>query len=180
MADQSTNTTINDNTLMIYLQKRSIPVLHEMVYFYQAIAAANRYPLPKGSGTQMTFNGWQRIAAASSVLAEQSGNSATTLSSRKVNVTIKSYGRAVKFSDLFEYTSILNVKEGALTELEQSAALTIDNDVQRAVFKDDITQVGEFSTTKLLSAFMSPRPNSCLRSCRLLLRPSVRTRVLVL
>jgi N4-gp56 family major capsid protein len=147
---------------MIYLQKRAIATLHEAVWFYQMVAPENKYPLPSGSGTQMTFNGWQRIAAPSAVLAEASGNSAVALSSRKVNVTIQSYGRSVKFTDLFEKTSILAPKEGALKELEQCAALAVDNEMQRVIFKNTLDQVGTDTNakTKLLSVWMSSKASA--------------------
>lgn len=154
MADQNTSIVNNDNLLMSYFERRLIKTLHEQVWFYQL---ADKYPLPLKSGQQITFNGWRKIAAASSTLAEASANSAVALSSRKVNATIASYGRTVKFTDLLELTSIAGPLEGAMRELEQSAALTVDNIVQLAVFKNVLAQVGQNADakTKILSVFMS-------------------------
>lgn len=154
MADQNTSTTNNDNLLMSYFERRALAVLDEAVWYYQL---AEKYPLPKGSGTQITWNAWTRIAAASSTLAEASANSAVTLSSRKINVTIRSYGRNIKMTELLELTSILPVETGALERIEQCAALTVDNDVQRAIFKNTLDQVGRDTNakTKLLSVWMS-------------------------
>lgn len=154
MPDRQTSTVVNDNLLMIYLQRRLIKVLDEKIWFYQL---AEKYPLPEGSGTQMTFNGWRRLAAPSSTLAEQSANAAVALSSRKVNVTIASYGRHVKVSDLLEKTSIAPPVQGAIERLMQVAALAQDNICQRAVFKNDLDQVGKDASakTKILSAYMS-------------------------
>ena len=120
---------------------------------------AEKYPLPQGSGQQITFNGFNKLGAASSTLSEYaaSANSAVTLSSRKVNVSIVSYGRTVKLTDLLEQTSILNVNEGALREIEDSAARTQDNALQRAVFKNVLAQVGQNADAKakILSVWMS-------------------------
>lgn len=159
MADQDTSVVTNNNLLMVYFQRRLIKTLHENVAFYQI---AEKYPLPLGSGNQMTFNGWQKIAAASSTLAEASSNSAVNLSSRKVNVTINSYGRAVKLTELLELTSILPPVEGAMRELEHSARLTLDNIIQLAVFKNVLSQVGQNASTKtgILSAYMSATASS--------------------
>lgn len=153
MADQQTSTTINDNMLMIYLNRRLIKVLDENVAFYQL---CEKYPLPLNSGTQMTFNGWRRLAAASVTLAEQSANSAAALSSRLVNVTIASYGRSVKISDLSEKTLISSPVQGAIERLMQCAALTLDNVCQRAIFKNVLSQVGkDGSKSTILSGYIS-------------------------
>lgn len=159
MADQNTSSTNNDNLLMSYFEKRALATLDESVWYYQM---AEKYPLPKGSGTSVTWNAWRRIAAASSLLGEASANSSITLSSRKVTVSIKSYGRNIKMTELLELTSILPVETGALERLEQCATLTVDNAVQRAIFKDTLDQVGTDTNakTKLLSVWMSSRASA--------------------
>ena len=131
---------------MVLFSRKAIKTLHDKVHFYQL---ADKYPLPAGSGTQMTFNGWRKLGAASSTLAEASSNSAVNLSSRKVNVSIASYGRTVKITDLAELTSIIGPMEGAMRELTQSAALTLDNVIQLAVFKNVLAQVGQNADVKL-------------------------------
>lgn len=159
MADQHTSTVTGDNLLMVLFSRKAIKTLHEKVAFYQL---AEKFPLPSGSGTQMTFNGWRKIGAASSTLAEASSNSAVNLSSRKVNVTIASYGRHVKITDLAEMVSIIGPVEGATRELTQSAALTLDNVIQLKVFKDVLAQVGQNADvkTKLLSAWLAAQASS--------------------
>lgn len=163
MADQNASTATNDNLLMVYLERRALQTLHEAVWYYQCVAPENKYKIPPGSGTQITFNRWRKIPAASVTLPEASANSSLAFSSIKYNSTINSFGRDVKFTDLFEKTSILNVEEGALRELEQSAALTVDNAMQLAIFKgptansNTLSQVGQNSNakTKILSLYMS-------------------------
>lgn len=157
MADQNTSIVNNDNLLLSYFERRMIKTLHERVYFYQL---AEKYPLPQGSGTQITFNGWRKIPAASVTLGEASANSAVSLSSRKVNATIASYGRAVKVTELLELTSIIGPVEGAIRELEQSAALTVDNIIQLAVFKNVLGQTGGAAGSGILSALMSSTASS--------------------
>src|SRR3990167_10875237 len=104
MADQNTSIVTGDNLLMVLFSRKAIKTLHEKALFYQV---AEKFPLPAGSGNQMTFSGWRKIAAASSTLAEASSNAAVNLSSRRVNVTIASYGRHAKITDLAELTSII-------------------------------------------------------------------------
>ncbi len=159
MADAQTSTVVNNNMLPVYFTRRLLKVLDEQVWLYQL---AEKYPLPEGNGTQMTFNGWRRIAAPSSTLAEQSGNAAVVLSSRKINVTIASYGRGVKISDLFEKTAIAPAAQGGIERLMQSAALAQDNVVQLAIFQNNLARVGKPSAnassfgahTKILSAWL--------------------------
>lgn len=124
------------------------------------------FQIPEGEGQQITWNGFRRLAGASSFLAEASGNSAASLSSRKVNVTVNSLGRTVKLTDLLEFTSVLKVNEQAMQRIEDSAAITVDNALQYAVFKGSGTagrlQVGQMADTKakILSALMSARASS--------------------
>jgi N4-gp56 family major capsid protein len=167
VADQNTSIVNNDNLLMSYFERRALKTLDDKVWYYQVAKMSGEIrPIPQGSGQQITFNAWRRLAAASSFLAEASGNAAVSLSSRKVNVTVVSLGRTVKLTDLLQETSVLNVDEGALRRIEDSAALTIDNALQYAVFKGSGTagrlQVGQLADTKtkLLSALMSARASS--------------------
>lgn len=165
MADQSTSTAVNNNMLPVYFTRRLLKVLDEQVWLYQL---AERYPLPEGNGTQMTFNGWRRIAAPSSTLAELTANSAVVLSSRKINVTINSYGRNIKISDLFEKTGIAPAAQGAIERLMQSAALAKDNVCQLAIFQNSLARVGKDqaslsskgASTKMLSAWQGSLPSS--------------------
>src|SRR3990167_963411 len=153
MPDRQTSTVTGDNLLMSYFTRRLLKVLDENVWFYQL---CTKYPLPEGSGTAITFNGWRRLAAASSTLAEQSANAAVALSSRNVNVSIASYGRSIKVSDLLEKTSIAPPVQGAVERLQQAAALTLDNVIQLRVFKNVLSQVGiDGSRSTILSAYMS-------------------------
>jgi len=159
LADQNTSTTTNDNLLSTYFERKLIANLKEKTWFFQV---ATKFPLPKGEGVDITFNGWRKLAAASSTLAEGSANATVNLSSRKVVATIKSYGRAVKITDLLDLTSISSPSQAAVTELSHAAALTMDNAVQLAVFKDILAQVGQNADTKLkiLSAWMSSTASS--------------------
>lgn len=167
MADQNTSIVNNDNLLSSYFEKRALATLRDKVYYYQAVQKDGMvFQIPQGEGQQVTWNAWRRLAAASSFLAEASGNAAVSLSSRKVNVTVNSMGRVVKLTDLLQFTSVLSVDEGAMRAIEDSAALTVDNALQMAVFKGTGTvarlQVGQLADTKtkILSALMSARASS--------------------
>lgn len=153
--------------LSSYFSRRAIKALNDKVFYYQAVQKSGLvFQIPQGEGQQITWNGFRRLAAASSFLAEASGNAAVSLSSRRVNVTVNSLGRNVKLTDLLEFTSVLNVNEQAMQRIEDSAALTIDNALQYAVFKGSGAagrlQVGQLADTKtrILSALMSARASS--------------------
>ena len=167
MPDRNADTATNDNLLSVYFERRALKALYDKVWYYQvAKAGGNVYPVPAGNGKQMTWNGFRKIAAASGTLGEGSANAAVALSSRRVNVTVLDFGRHFKITDLLEYTSVINVNEGALKEIENSAALTIDNSLQHACFKGTgaagFVQVGQLADTKtkILSALMSARASS--------------------
>jgi len=154
MADTLSTTSSLDNLLPSYLEKRMIARLVPVERFYQF---GEKRPLPKGQGTTMTFNGWTNLAAASSTLTEGTPNSLVALSSRKVTATIAQYGRGVKVTDLAGITTITDVIRGAVDILSTSAALSLDNVCQLAIFKNVIAQVGTNADTKakILSAWMS-------------------------
>lgn len=160
MANQ-TDSAANSNLLMAYFERKALEVLHDQVAFYQL---ADKKPLPKGSGESMTFNGWRKIAPASSNLSEYSAsaNVAVRLSSRKVTATIASYGRAIEITEFLDLTSVLPVEPGALAELEDSAARTVDNIIQFAALKDKFLHTGNENrcTSAILSAFMSAAASS--------------------
>lgn len=154
MADTLTTTTTINNLLPIYLERRMIARLVPVERFYQF---AEKRPLPANNGTQMTFNAWTNLAAASSTMAEGTANSLVALSSRKVNVTVAQYGRGVKVTDLSAITAITDVIRDAVDILATSGALTVDNAMQLAIFKNVLTQTGTLANTKagILSAWMS-------------------------
>lgn len=154
MADVLTTTTAINNLLPIYLERRMIARLVPVERFYQF---AEKRPLPANNGVQMTFNAWTNLTAASSTMTEGTANSLVTLSSRKVNVTVAQYGRGVKVTDLSAITAITDVIRDAVDILATSAALTVDNAMQLAIFKNSLTQTGTLANTKagILSSWMS-------------------------
>lgn len=156
-----TNTVANDNLIMSYFERRALPILMDECRFYQL---TDKTPLPKNSGKSVTFNGWRAIAAASGALSEfsASANALVALSSRKVSVTIGSYGRGVEWTDTLEMTGILPVEPGALSMLEQSAAMTVDNIVQFAALKLLFVHTGNSArcTSSILSGRLSSRASA--------------------
>ncbi len=154
MADSLSTTATLNNLLPIYLERRMIARLVPVERFYQF---AEKRPLPANNGMQMTFNAWTNLAAASSTMTEGTANSLAALSSRKINVTVAQYGRGVKVSDLSAITAITDVIRDSVDILATSAALTVDNAMQLAIFKNVLTQTGTLADTKTksLSAWMS-------------------------
>lgn len=159
MADTLTTTTTINNLLPIYLERRMIARLVPVERFYQF---AEKRPLPANNGTQMTFNAWTNLTAASSTMTEGTANSLVALSSRKVNVTVAQYGRGVKVTDLSAITAITDVIRDSVDILATSAALTVDNAMQLAIFKNVLTQTGTLANTKtgILSAYMSAQASA--------------------
>ena len=159
MADSLTSTTTLINMLPTYLERRLMARLVPVERFYQF---AEKRPLANAQGNTITFNGWINMAAASVTLTEGQANSLVALSERKVTKTIAQYGRGVKITDLAAITTITDVIKDAADILSTSAALTLDNVCQLAIFKNVLAQVGTNTDTKakILSAWMSSRPSS--------------------
>jgi N4-gp56 family major capsid protein len=147
-----TQTSTNNNMLATYLNRRLLKVLDEKVWLYEA---ASKYPLPDREGVDMVWNSWRRIAPASATISQTlTSPGYAVLSSRKVTAAVVQYGRPVAVTSLFEQTGISSALQGAVERLTQSAALTLDNICQLAVFKNNILQVGKDGSdtkTKLVS-----------------------------
>ncbi len=154
MTDQGTSTVSNDNLLMAFFSRKALVALKNEVALY---ALAEKEPLPQGSGTTITFNGWRTLGGASAAISQYhaSANSAVTLSSRKVTATLSAYGRWIKMSDLLIKTSILPVDVGAVEMLTQSAKVTLDDVIQLAAFSNKMAHMGARAKTKILSAWVS-------------------------
>lgn len=159
MADTLSTTSTLDNLLPLYLERRMLMRLVPVDRFYQV---GTKYPLPPNQGTQIVFNGWVNLAAASSTLAEGTPNSLVGLTARRIAATVVAYGRGVKVTDLAQITTITDVVKDAVDILSTSAALTVDNACQLAIFKNVLAQVGTNADTKakILSAWMSSTASS--------------------
>ncbi len=149
MADTLSNTSILDNLLPVYFSRKALPRLIPKVTLYQF---AEKTPLPKGEGKQVTWNGWSNFAAVSASLTEGTNPSMAGLSSRKVTATIAQYGRGAKTTDLIEYTASLDVIQGTVDNLTDSAAISVDKVIQLGLLKS--TLAGNANGT-ILSAWMS-------------------------
>lgn len=149
MADTNSTTTSLNNLLLSWFSRKIIATL---VPKTPLIEFAQRDELPLRTGIQATFNGWNRITAASSTLSEGTANSLVALSSRKVNGTIAGYGRGVKLTDLTTMTTIFDAVNGAMERLADSAAETVERMCQMGIFKANIN--GN-QLTSILSTYMS-------------------------
>jgi len=149
MSDTNTTTTTLNNLLLAWFSRKIIATL---VPKTPLIEFAQRDELPLRTGNTATFNGWNRITAASSTLTEGTANSLIALSSRKVSGTIAGYGRGVKLTDLTTMTTIFDAVNGAMERLADSAAETVEVMCQMGIFKADIAAN---QVTSILSVYMS-------------------------
>lgn len=150
MADTNTTSTSLNNLLQSYFSGKIITTL---VPKTPLIEFAQKDDLPLRTGNTATFNGWNRITGASSVLSEGTANSLIALSSRRVTGTIAGYGRGVKITDLAQMTTIFDAVNGATERLTDSASETVERMCQMGIFKADINK--NQSTTTLLSSYIS-------------------------
>jgi N4-gp56 family major capsid protein len=150
VADTNTTSTSLNNLLHNYFSSKIITTL---VPKTPLIEFAQKDELPLRSGNTATFNGWNRITGASSVLSEGTANSLIALSSRKVTGTIAGYGRGVKITDLAQMTTIFDAVNGATEKLTDSASETVERMCQMGIFKADINK--NQATTTNLSSYIS-------------------------
>lgn len=149
MAD--TTTTTNNNQLSgYYVDKALMTLVNETPLYEDAVKA----PQPKGKGNVTYWNAWNRLAGASSTLTEGGNNTAVALSSRRVSATIAQYGRGVNITDLEEYMTVLNAREGAQARLRDSAKETFEWILHTAIFKS-VYYTQNQSVSLLLSSQMS-------------------------
>lgn len=144
------STSTLDNLLSGYYVDKALMTLVSETPLYQY---AMKTPLPGGKGTIAYWNAWRKIGGASSALTEGTANTVVALSSRRVTATVAQYGRAVSITDLAEYTTVLNAREGAQARLRESAKETQEFILHMGIFK--AAYYGSQSTTVLLSALMS-------------------------
>jgi N4-gp56 family major capsid protein len=134
MATNNTTATL-DNLLSTYFVRRALPRLLPRAVLY---GFADKTPLPKGEGKTVVWNAWTNFNPVSVSLTEGANPVMSGVSSRKVTATIAQYGRGVQSSDLIEYTSSLDVINGIVDNLADSAGLSLDKVVQTCVFKSTL------------------------------------------
>jgi N4-gp56 family major capsid protein len=149
MAD--TSTTTNNNQLSGYYVDKALMTLINETPLYQH---AMKTPLVGGKGNVVYWNAWNKLAGASSTLAEGGSNTAVALSSRRVSATISQWGRGINVTDLAEYMNVLNTREGAQARLRESAKETQEFILHTAIFKSTYYTQNQ-SSTVILSAMMS-------------------------
>lgn len=151
MADSNSTTSSLDNLLQSHFSKKMIVTLIPRT---PLIEFADKEDLPLRNGNTATFNGWNRIAGASSTLAEGTANSLVALSSRRVVGTIAGYGRGVKITDLAQMTTIFDAVAGGTERLTDAAAETVERMCQMGIYKAHINK-NQVSTTNLSSYISS-------------------------
>lgn len=148
MANTS-STTLNNQLSQYWVDKALITLIHNTPLYDAAVKTA----LPKGYGNTVYWNAWNRLAGASSTLAEGGSNTAVAASSRRVSATIAQYGRAVTITDLAEYMTVLDTQAGVQQRVRASAKETMEFICHTAIFK--AAYYGSQSTTGIMSALMS-------------------------
>jgi len=156
MADTLTQLSTNDNLLPEYFVPEALITLYNKTPLYEF---AKKAPQPKRRGDTTFWNAWVRLAGASSTLAEGGNNSTVALSSRRVSATPAQYGRGVKISDLEEFMTVLDVREGALAQLKESAKETLEYICHTGIFKAPFFTQNQ-SKTLFLSSVMSSLASS--------------------
>lgn len=145
----TTSTTLNNQLSQYWVDKALITLIHNTPLYDVAV----KTPLPKGYGNIVYWNAWNRLAGASSTLAEGGSNTAVAASSRRVTATIAQYGRAVTITDLAEYMTVLDAQAGVQQRVRDSAKETMEFICHTAIFKS--VYYASQSTTGILSALMS-------------------------
>lgn len=152
----NTTTTTNNNQLSGYFVDKALITLINNTPLYDV---AMKTPLSQGKGKIVYWNAWNRLAGASSTLAEGGSNVAVALSSRRVTATIAQYGRAITITDLAEYMNVLDTQAGAQARLRDSAKETFESVCHTGIFKS-VFYTQNSSTTLVLSSVMSSLASS--------------------
>jgi N4-gp56 family major capsid protein len=147
----NTATSGLDNQLSGYYVDKALATLINETPLYQY---AMKTPLTGGKGTIVYWNAWNRLTGASAAATEGATRTAVAMSSRRVSATVAQYIRVVSLTDLAEYTTVLNAREGAQARLRESAKETQEWILHTGIFKATYYTQNQ-STTVLLSAMMS-------------------------
>lgn len=147
-----TSTTTLNNQLKNYYVPRALITLYNKAKLYEF---ADKAPQPKGSGNSTAWNAWVRLAGASSTLAQGGNNTAASLSSRRVSATIAQYGRGYQITDLAEFMSVLDVRNGAIETLTESGKETVEFVCHLGIYKN--SYYANQATTTYLSSYVSAR-----------------------
>jgi len=128
-ANQITTTTVVTGLIMAYYDRLLLEKLRANLVMYQF---AEKKPLPKNSGTTITWNRYTDFAAGSA-LTEGTAPTVIGVSTTKVSATLEQYGDFVQPSDLLIMTAIDNQIESAVDLLGYRAAITIDTRIRNGI-----------------------------------------------
>lgn len=132
MGTPTTTVTLN-NQIQNYFSKQALTMLSPVALLYQF---GEKTPLPRGSGTSVTWNGWSALAPVTGTLAEAGpGVAGTSLSSRKITGVVKQYGKPVVISDYVDYAGVFNEIEGAIEVITDCAKRSVEAVIGLGIFK---------------------------------------------
>ena len=150
MANTNTDTSKLDNLLKNFFVPEALLTVYNDTPLY---ALFKKYPAPKGNGKIVYWNAWSKFDGASASLSEGGNNDAPAFSSRRVSATIAQYGRKLIITDLSEFFTVLDARDGVKNALKESAKITWERICHMGIFKN--VYFASNSTTGLLSAYMS-------------------------
>ena len=150
MSDTLTTTSVVDNLLSTYYVRVALKRLVPKCVLYNF---GMKTPLPKGEGKAVVWNGWSNFSPVTAALGTEGVNpSAQAVSSRKVTATVAQYGRVAMFTDFLEYTSSLDVIQGTVENMSDSAARSVEKVIQTGIFKSTLAAN---TNGNILSAWLS-------------------------
>lgn len=151
MADTASTTSTLDNLLKNYHVPQALLTVYQNTPLYPLF---KKYPQSKGSGKITYWNAWVRMAGASVSFSEGGTPSVPSLSSRRVSATIAQYGRGYKITDLAEFMTLLDTREGAMKQLNGSVKETQEYICHMGIFKSEV-YYSRNTTSTLLSGHIS-------------------------
>jgi len=129
MAANQTLTSSITELIMSYYDKLLLEKLRANLVLYQF---AEKKPLPKNSGTTVTWSRYTDFSAASA-LTEGTAPTPQVTSASNISATLEQYGQYVQPSDLLIMTAIDNQIESIIDLLGYQAALTLDTRVRNGI-----------------------------------------------
>lgn len=117
-------TSSNSANLHVYYSKVWLDVLQPRLALY---ALGKKTSLPKGSGKQVKWLRYSRIAGNTTALTEGTTPQAGSFTTQNVTATIAQYGDYTKVSDLLDQTAIDPVIENLMELYGEAAAQTIED-----------------------------------------------------
>ena len=129
MAVNKTTTTTLANLIMSYYDRLLLERLRANTVMYQF---ADKKPLPKNSGTTITWNRYTDFSAVTA-LTEGTVPDAIATSTTKVSATLEQFGAWSQPTDMLVMTAIDNQIESLLDSFGYQAAISVDTRIRNGL-----------------------------------------------